>query len=346
MKTRTTSGPFSSAGTSTSAPDLSAVTRRSLVGRGGEVAHDRVEQGAQADALERAADEDRREDRFLDALAQARLELRVGDLLALEVLGQDVVVGLGGRLEQLVAAGRDLVGEVVGDRDLDLVRAVEPPRLAVDEVDVALERLGGADRDLERRDLVAEAGPQRVERGRRVGVLAVALVDEEAGGGPGRAAEPDGVLEAGLDAAGRGIHHEDRAIGRGEALDHVGDEVRVAGRVDQRDPGPVRLERPDREAQRLAPLLLLGLEVEVRRSVVDATEARDGAGSKEELFRERRLAGASVTGQDDAPKVGQVNALHRHRLRRSSFCNREGPETGVGCMRASPDGRPSSVFAS
>ena len=174
--------------------------------------------------------------------------------------------------------GRDLVGEVVGDRDLDLVRAVEPPGLAVDEVDVALERLGGADRDLERRDLVAEAGPQRVERGRRVGVLAVALVDEEAGGGPGRAAEPDGVLEAGLDAAGRGVHHEDRAVGRGEALDHVGDEVRVAGRVDQRDPGPVRLERPDREAQRLAPLLLLGLEVEVGRPVVDATEARDGAG--------------------------------------------------------------------
>ena len=51
---------------------------RRLVGRGGEIADDRVEQAAQADALDRAADEDGRQDRFLDALAQARLELRVG----------------------------------------------------------------------------------------------------------------------------------------------------------------------------------------------------------------------------------------------------------------------------
>ena len=46
------------------------------------------------------------------------------DLLALEVLGQDVVVGLGGRLEQLVAPARDLAGQLVGDRDLDLLAAV------------------------------------------------------------------------------------------------------------------------------------------------------------------------------------------------------------------------------
>ena len=60
----------------------------------------------------------------LDALAQAGLELGVGDLLALEVLGQDVVVGLGGGLEQLVAAAGDLVGQVVRDRDLDLLAAL------------------------------------------------------------------------------------------------------------------------------------------------------------------------------------------------------------------------------
>ena len=127
----------------------------------------------------------------------------------------------------------------------------------------------------------------------------------------------DGVLEARLDAA-RGVHHEDRAVGRGEALDDVGDEVRVAGRVDQRDPRAVALERADREAQRLAPLLLLGLEVEVGGAVVDAPEPRDRPGPEQELLRERRLAGAGVAGQDDAPKVGEVDALHRHRVRRSS----------------------------
>ena len=57
----------------------------------------------------------------LDALAQAGLELGVGDLLALEVLGQDVVVRLGGGLEQLVAPAGDLGGQLVRDRDLDLL---------------------------------------------------------------------------------------------------------------------------------------------------------------------------------------------------------------------------------
>ena len=85
---------------------------------------------------------------------------------------------------------------------------------------------------------------------------------------PVDAAERDGLLEARLDAA-RGVDDEDRAVGGREALDDVGDEVRVAGRVDQRDPRAVRLERADREAQRLAPLLLLGLEVEMGRPVVD-----------------------------------------------------------------------------
>jgi hypothetical protein len=74
----------------------------------------------------------------------------------------------------------------------------------------------------------------------------------------------------------------------------------------------VRLEGRDRQAQRLAALLLLGLEVEVGAAVIDLAESWDGAGAMEELFAERRLAGTGVPGQDDAPKVGQVDTLHRH----------------------------------
>ena len=125
LKTRTSSGPFGSGGTSTFAAALVASpSTGALVGGGGEVADDRVEEGPEADAGRRGAHEDRREDRFLDALAEARLELGVGDLLALEVLGQDVVVGLGGRLEELVAATGDLVRELGRDRDLDLLAAL------------------------------------------------------------------------------------------------------------------------------------------------------------------------------------------------------------------------------
>ncbi len=117
--------------------------------------------------------------------------------------------------------------------------------------------------------LLPKAGPQRVERGRGVGVLLVALVDEEAGGGVRAPSLGDRLLEPGLDA-GRGVHHQDRTIDRREPLDDVGHEVRIARRVEDRDPRPVRLERADREAERLATLLLLGLEVEVGRPVVDA----------------------------------------------------------------------------
>ena len=68
---------------------------------------------------------------------EARVQLGVADLLAVQVLRHHVVVGLGRRLEELVAAGRDLVGELGRHRDLDLLAAFERIRLAVDEVDVA-----------------------------------------------------------------------------------------------------------------------------------------------------------------------------------------------------------------
>ena len=75
----------------------------------------------------------------------------------------------------------------------------------------------------------------------------------------------------------------------------------------------------DREAERLAPLLLLGLEVEVRRPVIHPTDARDGAGLEQQLLAERRLAGTRVAGQDDAPKVGEIDALVWSWAVRSSF---------------------------
>ena len=195
--------------------------------------------------------------------------------------------------------------------------------------------------------LLPNARPQRVERGGRVGVLAVALVDEEAGRPTGRSAEGDGGLEAGLDA-GRGVHDEQRAVGRGEALDDLGHEVRVAGRVDERDPRRVVLERRDGEAERLAALLLLGLVVEVGRPVVDLAEPLDRAGLEEEMLGERGLAAAGVAGQDDAPEVGGVDALHRHRRVVPHDCAAAGTIGGLGLSEAASRGgrRPRSGHAS
>jgi hypothetical protein len=185
--------------------------------------------------------------------------------------------------------------------------------------------VGRADRQLERRDLVAERGPQAVERRGRVSVLLVALVDEEACRGVRAPAEADRVLEARLDPAG-GVGDEDRPIRRLEAGDDLRDEVEVAGGVDDRDPGAIRLERRDGQAQGLAALLLLGLEVEVGAAVIDLADAPDRAGLEQELLAERRLARTCVAGQDDAPKVGEIDALGGH--------GRWVPRAAVGSKRA------------
>ncbi len=245
---------------------------------------------------------------------EARVKLGVRDLLLTEVLLEHVVVRFGRGFEQLVAAEGHLVGQLGRDGDLHVHGAVELVGLAMDQVHVAGERLPGADRDVERGDLVAERGAQGVERRRRVGVLAVALVEHEAGRDAGLAPGPDRRLEPGLDATRR-VHHEQRGIGGVEAFDHLGHEIRVAGRVDDRDLVLAVLEGADREAQRPVLLLLLGLVVEVRGAIVHAAQARDRAGSKEHLLRKGRLAAPGMAGEHDAPDVGEVVALQRHRAR-------------------------------
>ena len=117
-----------------------------------------------------------------------------------------------------------------------------------------------------------------------------------------------------------------------EALDHLGREVRVAGRVDDRDLVLAVLERPDRQAQRLVPLLLLGLVVEVGRPVVDPAQAGDRAGPEEDLFRERRLAGSGVAREHDGADVGEVVALDGHRARYLVVTRNQGSRRRGGAM--------------
>src|SRR4029079_8471361 len=143
------------------------------------------------------------------------------------------------------------------------------------------------------------------------GVFLVALVDEEARRGVRASAEADRVLESRLHPAG-GVGDEDRAVGRLETGDDLRDEVEVARGVDDGDPRAIRLERRDGQAQGLAALLLLGLEVEVGAAVIDLADAPHRAGLEQELLAERRLARTRVAGEDDAPKAGEPDALGGH----------------------------------
>ena len=282
---------------------------RPLLVGGGQVADDRVQHAVDADLVGRRCDEHRRQDGVAHAAVEAGVQLLVGDLLALEVLGQDVVVGLGRRLQQLVAAAGDLVGELGRDLDLGALALLPDVRLAMDEVDVAAERVGPADRQVERRDLVAERCPQRVERGDRVGVLALAAGDDEERRRAGGATQRDSPLGARLDAARR-VHREQRPVGGRESLDDLAREVGVAGRVDEGDLVVVVVGRRERQRQRLLALLLLRLEVERRRPVIDLAQSVDGAGGMQQVLGERRLARAGMAGEHDVAKVGH---LFRHR---------------------------------
>ena len=111
------------------------------------------------------------------------------------------------------------------------------------------------------------------------------------------------------------------------------DEVRVAGRVDDGDLVLAVLERADREAERLVALLLLGLVVEVGGPVVHPAQARDRAGTKEDLLRERRLAATGVAREHDGADVGEVVALDRHRAQYLVVTRDPGvTKTGAGRM--------------
>ncbi len=317
--------------------DLAEIRRRR------QVAHDRLGQCPHADVLGRAADQDRRHNTRPNGFLDACLQLGVGDLLALQVLGHHVVVGLGGGLDQLIAAGGDFVRQAGRYRDLGLFPALKLVGLAVDDVHEAGERLSGTDRHVQGRDLLPERGPELVDRGARVRVLPVALVDEEESRPAGLARHRDRGLESRLYVSG-GVHQQDRRVCGRKSLDDLGREVGVSGSVDQLDPRPLVIQRADGEAQRLASLLLFRFVVQAGRPVVDAAKPGDRPGIEEETFAQRRLAGTGVRGYDDAAKVGEVDTLGRHLRNRTSGgigARRTGGVAGGGRGQAMIAGRAS-----
>ena len=98
-----------------------------------------------------------------------------------------------------------------------------------------------------------------------------------------------------------------------------------------------------RQAQRLLALLLFRLEIEACRAVVDSAEAGDRRGIEKEALGQRRLAGPGMGGQNDAAKVGEVDALCCHGqldplvARSSSVRSRRQPRTHAApALGASP----------
>ena len=257
-----------------------------------------------------------RQDRIADAAVEARVELGVGDLLALEVLGQDVVVGLGGGLEELVAARRR-------------------PRPRA--------RPGSGSRPPACRPSGRPCGG----RGRRspLNVSALPMASWS-----GAIFVPKASRSASRTAAGSAFSRSHLLITKRAAVRlRAAERHRVLRARPRRRPvastqmsAASTAWKPDDDLGRRSPgspgvstsvtrlpsssseatasesdmcrFCSSGSKSEAGRPVLDPAQAVDRPGPEEECLGQRRLAGTGVAGQDDAAEVGGVDALRGHRL--------------------------------
>ena len=268
-----------------------------------QVVDDRVEHRLDALVLERRAADDDDERRLLvahrvdHALAQRRLDRLLRDLLAAEVLLEDLVVDLADLLDQLLAVdlglglelGRDLLDDVVGAHRLVLVRDGLHPY----QVDDALELVLAADRQLDRHRVGLQLGLDLAERRLEVGADAVHLVDEADARHAVLVRLAPHRLRLRLHTR-HGVEHGAGAVQHAQrALDFSG-EVDVAGRVDDVDldvaPRTGRRGRRDRDPA----LLLLLHPVHHRGAFVHLTDLVGDARVEQDALGRRRLAGIDV----------------------------------------------------
>ena len=172
----------------------------------------------------------------------------------------------------------------------------------------AAERRLLTDRQLERRDARAESVAQLLERALEARPFAVELVDEHHAGHAELRGDLPRRIRLDLDAFDR-ADHEDGQVGHAQRRVDVADEVRVPGAVDEVDLVVLPLERRERERQGQPALLLLGVEVGDRRSVLDPADPSDGAGAVQQRLGQGRLARSAVAHQGDVSDLLRRKAL-------------------------------------
>ncbi len=278
------------------------------VGGRREFLHDEVEQRRDPDAARGRAwpgsgtsspDDDRP--------AQRGQHLRLADRAFLQVLREQVVVGLGGGLDQLLAVGLrglDEIGRDLGLLDLAVGQHERPHR---DQVHHSSEAVLGADRELQRHEPALQPLLQRLERAEEVGPLAIEPVHHD------RARQREVVGELpdllGLDLHARHrVHHHHRGARHPQARARVGHEVAVAGGVDEVEPVALVVGEADRGVQRDLALDLVGVEVGGRGPVVHTPEPGAGSACEQDRLDQGGLAHAAVANECDIANLGDVHA--------------------------------------
>ena len=269
----------------------------------GQQVHDVVQQHQAAHAVDSGAAQHGEQAQLPHALAQALNHLGVGEVLAAEELVHELLAGFGHGLLQGVVELLDDGVLALGDLDLHPLLVLHLIGALVQHVDDAGDLLALVpDGHHQRRDLVAEPGPQSLEGGVVVAVVLVGLGDiDKAGHIPLLAVFPR-LLQAHGHAVLGGAD-DDGGVGGPQSLDHLAGEVERARRVQHVDPAPLVLQRRHSGGDGDLPLGLLRIIVADRIPVRAPAHPVDGPGHIQQALCQGGLAVSAVAQQTDVADV-------------------------------------------
>jgi hypothetical protein len=250
------------------------------------------------------------------ALADAGPDLLLGQFLPVQVLGHELVVLLGGGLEQLFAVFGHALPQLGGDVHDLAARAqivgVED-RFARHQVDDAAKAILGADRQLDGDGVGGQPLPHLLQDAEKIGADHVHLVDERDARHPVAVRlAPDG-LRLGLHALLGGEDGDDAIQDTQRAL-HLDGEVHVSRSVDDVDAMVLPETRGRRRGDGDTPLLLLHHPVHRGGALVHLSHAVHLAGVKQDAFGRRGLAGVDMGSNPDISQARELGRTVGHRV--------------------------------
>ena len=280
-------------------------------GRGKEL-DDRVQQRVDADVAHRGGGEHGEDAAGEHRLAQPAHEVFLGQGALVEELLDQVLVALRDHLDELLAPARgrllDLGGHLDG-LELAALVVVVHVGLARHEVGHAHEALLLAEGDGQGDDGAAERLLQRLHRAFEGRAVAVHPVHHDEARDVVVAGVAPDLLRLDLDPR-HAVDHHDGGVGDAQGGAGLGEEVRVAGRVEEVQLGFAPLAVGDGGLQADLPLDLVGIEVGDGRAVVHAAEAVDRSHVEEHRGDQRRLPAASVADHGHVADGGWLVDLH------------------------------------
>ena len=276
---------------------------RGDVERRGQVVDDRVQHRLHAAVLERGAAEDGHQLGLDGPDPEPAADVVGGQLLPLQVAGQELVVGLGHRLQEDMAPLGHLRLHRLGDR-APLAGGAEvvevDDRGQVDQVDHPDEVGLAADGKLDGNRVGPQPVPDRLHGGVEVGPHPVHLVDEADPRHLVAVGLPPDRLGLGLDPGHR-VEHGHRAVEHPEAALHLHCEVHMPGRIDDVDTVAAPLGCRGGRGDGDPALLLLDHPVHGRGALVDLAHPVDAPGVEEDALGRRGLARVDVGHDPDVP---------------------------------------------